>query len=284
MWTCGAIAHPRLSFLPKSRDYVLYKPTSRCGHMGFLQVLAGSGALAVFALGVAMIRLNEFTAAYYLFLASGAFATVGGLWYGFTSLDSLLLRYGSGFMAGIFVFVLLPIALRWLEQIRREGWECVPRYIVGAAIGAVAFIGVPEVARWANRGPFAQAQPAPPPSPPVAQPAPPPGSGNCNNNGINTGTINNNCPTYNSPPRRPDGLYQADQLVGQVVAAQPGPAPNQVTFQNLRIASGTVDLSAPFEFQNVIVSCGMSKPSGMAAFTSIMVPGATTCEIVGRRQ
>jgi zinc transporter ZupT len=88
--------------------------------MGFLQILAGSGALAVFAIGVAMIRLNEFLAAYYLFIVSGVIATLAGLWYGFTSPDSIAMRWGSGFVAGIFVFVLLPIALRWLKRIQEK--------------------------------------------------------------------------------------------------------------------------------------------------------------------
>ncbi len=48
------------------------------------------------------------------------------------------------------------------------------------------------------------------------------------------------------PPRRPFGLYQAGQMVGSVSDATPGPFPGQITFQNLRITSGTVDTSSPF--------------------------------------
>jgi hypothetical protein len=82
-------------------------------------------------------------------------------------------------------------------------------------------------------------------------------SGNCNNNGTFTGTMNNNCPTIVGPPREPNGLYQTNERVGLVAAARPGPNSDQVTFQDLRIGSGNIDLSAPIEFQNVLVKCPM---------------------------
>ena len=113
----------------------------------------------------------------------------------------------------------------------------------------------------------------------------------------NPPSITNNAPSINTlnqsggnntinigPPRRPEGLYQSGQMVGLVGGAKPGPSPNQVIFQNLRISSGTVDLSAPLEFQNAIVRCPLPSPRGMAAMTAIMMAGETTCDIVGQRQ
>jgi hypothetical protein len=85
--------------------------------MGFLQILSGSGALALIALGVAMIRLDEFKVAYWLFWAAGVTATLAGLWYEMTSLDPALIRVGSGLIGGIAVFVVLPMGFRWLNRI-----------------------------------------------------------------------------------------------------------------------------------------------------------------------
>jgi hypothetical protein len=76
--------------------------------MGISQILAGSGSLALAALGVAMIWLDEFKAAYWLFWASGITATLNGLWYEFATPDSAPMRIGSGIAAGIGVFVVLP--------------------------------------------------------------------------------------------------------------------------------------------------------------------------------
>jgi len=84
--------------------------------MGLLQILSGSGALALAAIGIAMTGRNEFTAAYWLFWAAGITATIAGLWYELTSLDPAPLRYGSGFVAGIAVFVVLPMLFRWLHR------------------------------------------------------------------------------------------------------------------------------------------------------------------------
>lgn len=133
------------------------------------------------------------------------------------------------------------------------------------------FIGVPETARWVHGGAFVHAQPTPT--------LPPTISGNCNNAGTNNGTI---CPTYNGPPRRPEGLYQSDQMVGSVGSVKQI-SPNQVIFQNLRIASGTVDLSGPLEFQSAIVRCPIQRPPSQPAFTVISIGGEITCDIVGTK-
>jgi hypothetical protein len=163
----------------------------------------------------------------------------------------------------------------------RTKWRYALRYVVGVAIGCLVFIGAPEAARWWNGGPFAQAQQVQPPTPPAQSP-----SGNCNNYGTNQGTINNNCNnTYNMPPRRQNGLYQDNEMVGQVSGVKVSPAGNQVIFQDLRISSSTVDLRAPLEFQGAVVSCPILAPMQKgAAMTAIVIGGETTCDVVGKRQ
>jgi len=86
--------------------------------MGFLQILTGSGALALVALGLAMARFDELRTAYWLFWAAGIVATIAGLWWELTSADPAVVRVGSGLVAGIAVFVFLPMLFRWLS--RRE--------------------------------------------------------------------------------------------------------------------------------------------------------------------
>jgi hypothetical protein len=42
------------------------------------------------------------------------------------------------------------------ESPEEEGWHWLPRYIIGAAVGVLVFVGLPETARWLNGGAFAQ--------------------------------------------------------------------------------------------------------------------------------
>jgi hypothetical protein len=49
--------------------------------MGILQILTGSGALTLAALGLAMARFDELRAAYWLFWAAGTVAVIGGVWW-----------------------------------------------------------------------------------------------------------------------------------------------------------------------------------------------------------
>jgi hypothetical protein len=146
-------------------------------------------------------------------------------------------------------------------------------------MGVLVFVGVPEAARWIDSGPVAQAQNA------LELRVSPP-SGNCNNNGTNNGTINNNCPTINQGvPRRPAGLYQSDQMIGLVDAFKLNGG--KITFTNPRISSGIVDLEANMEFQDLVISCPgfASVTSGRrAAQTTIMVNGAMDCDVVRNRQ
>jgi hypothetical protein len=86
--------------------------------MGLLQILTGSGALALVGLSLAMARFDELKAAYWLFWAAGTVATIGGLWYEFTTLDPAPIRIGSGLIAGVGVFVFLPMLFRWLKRIQ----------------------------------------------------------------------------------------------------------------------------------------------------------------------
>jgi hypothetical protein len=84
--------------------------------MGLLHILAGSGALALVGLGLAMARFDEFKVARLLFWAAGVVAGIADFWWQFTTTDLALMRIGSGLIVGIAVFVLLPMLLRWLKK------------------------------------------------------------------------------------------------------------------------------------------------------------------------
>jgi hypothetical protein len=155
----------------------------------------------------------------------------------------------------------------------------VPLVVIAAILVLIAQItGSTGTIYSTIRGAFAQpAQPSPPaPNGPIFN-AP------CNNSGTNTGTI---CPTYNAPPRRENGLYQADQMIGTVTSAKPGPNTGQVTFTGFRISNGPVDFFAPIEFRNEKVRCALPKipqfPGHPApsAPTHLFFDGDFTCDIV----
>jgi hypothetical protein len=117
----------------------------------------------------------------------------------------------------------------------------------------------------------------------VAQNQIPNVSGNCNIFGNGNNNNNLNCTT--TPPRRSNGLYQTDQMVGIIGGLQLGPGANQITLQNLRIGSNAVDLRSPLELQNAIIQCpDLAKMMQGAAMTVISISGPTTCEILGKRQ
>jgi hypothetical protein len=84
--------------------------------MGLLQILTGSGALALVALGLAMARFDELTAALCLFWAAGIVATLAGTWYELTTSDPAIIRVPCGMTAAVAVFVLLPMLIRWLRK------------------------------------------------------------------------------------------------------------------------------------------------------------------------
>jgi hypothetical protein len=86
--------------------------------MGILYILTGTGALALISVGLAMARFDEFRAAYWLFWVSGIVATIGGVSWELTTLEPALIRVGSGLVAGVAVFVFLPMLFRWLNERR----------------------------------------------------------------------------------------------------------------------------------------------------------------------
>lgn len=131
-------------------------------------------------------------------------------------------------------------------------------FILGAAIGGFGLLAAGEVLR--PTGASAQGDG----TPPITNNAP----------SINTFNQSGGQNTINMlPPRRPDGLYQADQMVGLVTAAKRTPNSKQMIFTNLRISSNVVDLSKPFEFQDMVVKCPLPTPRGMAAQTAVMIAG-----------
>jgi hypothetical protein len=86
--------------------------------MGLLQILTGSGALALVAIAIAMIRLNEFGIAFWLLWAAGIVAVTAGLWWELTTTDPTVIRMGAGLVAGVAVFVILPMLFRWLDRLK----------------------------------------------------------------------------------------------------------------------------------------------------------------------
>lgn len=100
----------------------------------------------------------------------------------------------------------------------------ISRYGALLGIGLLTFVVIPEMARWRNGGAFAQSPLTPTiPQIPTINNSP----GNCNNYGINSGTITNNCPTINQAPlpeiqlltpqfsheKRPDGKFSHQILL-----------------------------------------------------------------------
>lgn len=88
--------------------------------MSPMLILTNSGAMALVALGIAMVRADEFKAARWLFWAAGAVATLYGLWWELTTLDPLLLRILYGAVTAVAVCVLLPMLFEWLSRKERE--------------------------------------------------------------------------------------------------------------------------------------------------------------------
>jgi hypothetical protein len=82
--------------------------------MGLLRILAGSGALALVGIGLAMARFAEFKVARYLFWAAAIVAGLEEFWWQLTTSDPLALRIIYGLIAGVAVFVFVPMLLRWL--------------------------------------------------------------------------------------------------------------------------------------------------------------------------
>jgi hypothetical protein len=83
--------------------------------MGILQIVSGTGAIALVGLGLALARFDELRSAYWLFWASGVVATLGAFWYGLTTLDPWPLRIGSEAVAGLYIGIALPMLFRWLR-------------------------------------------------------------------------------------------------------------------------------------------------------------------------
>jgi hypothetical protein len=110
---------------------------------------------------------------------------------------------------------------------------------------------------------------------------------NCSNSvqGDNSAPLSNNCGnTYLGPPRIPTGLYQNGERIGLVQGITPSEDNKTVTFRNLRISGSGMNLRAPIEIQNALISCPtLFNANTNAAQVSIMIAGDTVCDIVGQR-
>jgi hypothetical protein len=117
----------------------------------------------------------------------------------------------------------------------------------------------------------------------------PPPTVNCSNSvgGNNSGDMHNDCGnTYLGPPRIANGLYQNGERIGVVEAIVAiDELGKKVTFRNIRISGSAMNLRAPIEIRNALVSCpAFFDMTTGAVQTTIMMAGETVCDIVGKRQ
>ena len=124
--------------------------------------------------------------------------------------------------------------------------------------------------------------PAKPPKPPTDA-----GINAPHNSGIiapnNSGTITQN----QGPPRAPLGLYQSGQSIGSVEGFYMSVDGKQITFVNIRLSEGAIDLNGNVEFQNFVLSCpalmsAVDPRAARAAMIAISLDRAS-CEIIGNR-
>jgi hypothetical protein len=154
------------------------------------------------------------------------------------------------------------------EQDHVEGWHQAPRYIAGAIIGALVFVGFPETARLLNGGAFAQTAP---------------NGGNCNNYGPN-GTIIGSCNTTINPVvHETNGLYQGDQRVGRIQRPSIDEARGIAHFAAANF-SEYPDLNKPLEYGGLILNCDnvpRQEPNTFVGTLSATVIGFQ-CRIIGK--
>jgi predicted outer membrane lipoprotein len=100
--------------------------------MGFLQIISGSGALALAFGSVTMATRNEFSWAFGLFWASAFFAVTTALWYSLTAQDPAILRIGSELVAAFYVGVILPALFRWLNGLKQKAGILHPNTSLGS--------------------------------------------------------------------------------------------------------------------------------------------------------
>jgi len=115
-----------------------------------------------------------------------------------------------------------------------------------------------------------------------------PGPGNItapNNTGIITnGQSGGTNTVIQGPPRLPLGLYQSDQQIGLVDGSSVSADGKQITLNNPRTASGTVNFAANIELgDHLVLACPSLAPSRPAAFSAVSTVGRVTCTVVGNR-
>lgn len=159
------------------------------------------------------------------------------------------------------------------------------KFSAAAAIGALCVVALSEGMRLIVPAGAVEVPGASPPKPavPIQYPAPNT-QGDCSVNGPNYGPFNPNCHnTYLGPPRRPDGLYQSDQLVGTVGSAHMD-GQDKATLRIIHIV-GLVDVYADFVIQHAMISCpsiAASMPHHLQGTQNVSIAmDQITCDIVG---
>lgn len=256
---------------------------------GYIYVFAPLCWALLVAIGALVIAISaaELRQARRWFLASGVPIFLVPLTFGVTA-KSATIGLVTATVSALFLGMIYYGTIRFLNERMRhaiKGWQVPATKIVGAgSLSAIAIFVIAAVLRVLV--PVAHSQND---SPRTASPDAPNLMGDVNNNqGIITrGQTGGTNIINREPPRRPDGLYQGGQVVGMVSGIKPNADSSGVTLQNVRIASGAVDLTAPLELQNALIRCpaleAMYNPNAVVGFRSIMLAGPTQCKVLGPR-
>lgn len=85
-------------------------------------------------------------------------------------------------------------------------------------------------------------------------------------------------------PRLLTALYQSGEKVGVAAAIKPSADSKTVVLTNVHIGGVGIDVTAPFELQNVRITCPeLAKIPAGSGNIGIAINGDTTCAVLGPR-
>jgi hypothetical protein len=109
-------------------------------------------------------------------------------------------------------------------------------------------------------------------------------TGNCSPNGDHNTYNGNDCRSFNTPPRKPNGIYQDDQFLGTVGRIQMSADQKKVTLTHLSISGNSINPNGNFELQDSFISCPAIAQNMHGATHSVFsTDGDIICDIVGWR-
>jgi hypothetical protein len=112
-------------------------------------------------------------------------------------------------------------------------------------------------------------------------------SPNCSNTveGNNSGSLTNNCPTFNlGPPRQSNELYQSGQRIGLTGGIDYNKETQKIVLTNTRIDGMGINLTSPFELQGARILCpDLAQSAQNAVHITIVINGSMTCDVIGPR-